>query len=275
MEHPYRSILVQRDGGVASVTLNRPERMNVLNSEALRELDHALRLLALDEECRSVVFRSSSEKAFTAGADIREMRGLDPPGAKRFAELGHGVAMRLERELPPVVMAANGYVMGGGVELACACDFRIDSEDAVFSQPEINIGIFPGWGGSQRLARVIGLPRARELIYTGRKIYAQEALGLGLVHAVVPKAELQTRAVALATELAAKSRTALMAAKRAVNAVSELPLTAGLEFERHSWAMLFGSEGQVEGMAAFLEHREPRFQKRPPAAGDGADSSGV
>src|SRR3990170_3297246 len=187
MEQTYRSITVERDAGVATVTLNRPERMNVLNSEALGELDHALRLLSLDEGVRAVVLRSASEKAFTAGADIREMRGLDHAGAKSFAELGHRVAMRLERELPPVVMEANGYVMGGGVELACACDFRIASEDAVFSQPEINIGIFPGWGGSQRLARVIGLPRARELILTGRRVSAQEALGLGLVHAVVPR----------------------------------------------------------------------------------------
>jgi enoyl-CoA hydratase/carnithine racemase len=172
--------------------------------------------------------------------------------------------MRLERELPPVVMEANGYVMGGGVELACACDFRIASEDSVFSQPEINIGIFPGWGGSQRLARVIGLPRARELIYTGRRISAQEALGLGLVHAVVPKAEVRARALAVATELASKSRPALMAAKRAVNAVAELPLTAGLEFEQHAWAMLFGGEDQIEGMTAFLEHREPQFRKPLP-----------
>jgi len=264
MEQPYRSIKVERDAGVATVTLNRPERMNVLNSEVLQELDRALEKLARDEECRAVVFRSTSEKAFTAGADIREMRELDPAGAKAFAELGHRVAMRLERELPAVVMAANGYVMGGGVELACACDFRIASEDAVFSQPEINIGIFPGWGGSQRLARVIGLPRARELIYTGRRINAMEALGLGLVHAVVPKAELYPRALALATELASKSRPALMAAKRAMNVVGELSLTAGLEFERQNWALLFGGEDQIEAMTAFLEHREPRYRRPPP-----------
>ncbi len=277
MEQAYRSILVERDAGVATLTLNRPERMNVLNSEALGELDHALRLIALDEGVRAVVFRSASERAFTAGADIREMRGLDHAGAKAFSELGHRVANRLEREAPPVVMAANGYVMGGGVELACACDFRIASEDAVFCQPEINIGVLPGWGGTQRLARVIGLPRARELIYTGRKIDAQEALGLGLVHAVVPKADLRPRATALAAELASKSRPALMACKRAVNAVTELPLTAGLEFEQNAWAMLFGGEGQIEGMAAFLEHREPRFQKpaRESGSAEGSGGSGT
>lgn len=260
---PYRSIKVERDEGVTTLTLDRPERLNVLNSEVLQEIDDALGRIAGDEACHAMVLKSSSGKVFTAGADIREMKGLQPAQAKAFSELGHRIAMRLEREVPPVVMAANGFVMGGGLEIACACDFRIASDDAVFAQPEINIGIFPGWGGSQRLARIIGLARAREMIYTGRRIAANEALGLGLVHAVVPRADLHARAHALGAELATKSRTALLAAKRAMNQVAELPLSDGLEYEQQSWALLFGGGDQLEGMAAFLEHREPRFRRLP------------
>lgn len=260
LNRSYKNIKLESEDGIATVILDRPEKLNVLNSETLRELDQAFEGIAENEEYRSVIFRSSCEKAFTAGADIKEMQRLTASEARAFSELGHRVAMRLERDLPPVVMAANGYVMGGGLEFACACDFRLASEDAVFAQPEINIGIFPGWGGSQRLARIIGLPRARELIYTGRRIDAHEALGLGLVHAVVPKGELESRSLSLARELAAKSRTALMAAKRAVNSVTDLPLTTGLEFEKQCWAFLFGQDDQREGMTAFLEHREPSFR---------------
>ena len=260
LKQGYRSIQVEADAGIATVSLDRPERLNVLNSEALRELDDALEVLARDATCRSIVVRSHGGRAFSAGADIREMRDLDPAGARSFSELGQRITGRIERDLPPVVLAANGYVMGGGLEIACACDFRIASEDAVFAQPEINICIFPGWGGSQRLARVIGLPRARELVLTGRTLSAEEALAIGLVHAVVPMEDLHARAHALASDLALKSRAALMAAKRAMNQVSELPLRAGLEYERDSWALLFGSGDQREGMTAFLEHRKPRYR---------------
>jgi len=269
VEFTYRNLRVEAEAGVATLTLDRSERLNILGREVLLELDAALRHLAEDEACRSLVFRSSSEKGFSAGADIREMQALTALEARAYAALGHSVANRLERELPPVVMAANGFVMGGGLEFACACDFRIASEDAVFAHPEIDIGIFPGWGGSQRLARIIGLPRARELILTGRRVSAQEALGLGLVHAVVPREELHRRARALATELASKSRAALLAAKHAVNNVSEMPLAAGLEDEQQRWALLFGGEDPREGMTAFLERREPRFRTpEPPERSD-------
>jgi enoyl-CoA hydratase len=260
----YRTLRLDVGAGVATVTLDRPERLNILGREALVELADALGQIAVDVSCRAVVLRSSSERGFTAGADIREMRALTPSEARGYAALGHGVANFLEREVPPVILAANGFVMGGGVELACACDFRLASEDAVFAQPEINIGIFPGWGGSQRLARIIGLPRARELILTGRRVTAREALTLGLVHGVVPREELHRRAQALAAELASKSRPALLAAKRALNNVSELPLAAGLEDEQQRWALLFGGDDPHEGMAAFLERREPRFREAPP-----------
>jgi len=259
MDEKWTSILLERTDGVARLTLNRPERLNVLSSAMLNEINEALSIIAGDEDTRAVVLRSSSQKAFTAGADITEMRQLKPQTARGFSALGHLVARKIETELPPTIAALNGYVMGGGVEIASACDFRIASEDVVLAQPEIDIGIFPGWGGSQRLARIVGLPRAKDLILTGRKVTAREALELGLVHQIVPNGQLDSAAMELARVLASKSRAALMAAKRAINMTQEMPLRNGLEEEMQEWALMFDTPDQKEGMSAFLEKRKPRY----------------
>lgn len=226
----------------------------------MRELNEAISVLAADDDLKAVLLRSNCAKAFTAGADITEMRQLNPQAARGFSAMGHLVARRIETDLPPTIVALNGYVMGGGVEIASACDFRLASEDMVLAQPEIDIGIFPGWGGSQRLARIIGMPRAKDMILTGRKVRAQEALQLGLVHQVVPVDQLDSVAMALARELASKSRDALMAAKRAVNLTQETPLGTGLEEEIQAWALMFDTPDQKEGMSAFLEKRKPKFE---------------
>jgi len=259
MEGAWTSILLERTDGIARLSLNRPERLNVFNSTMLKELNEAISVLAADDELKAVLLRSNCAKAFTAGADITEMRQLNPQGARGFSAMGHLVARRIETDLPPTIVALNGFVMGGGVEIASACDFRLASEDVVLAQPEIDIGIFPGWGGSQRLARIIGMPRAKDLILTGRKVRAPEALQLGLVHQVVPVDQLDSAAMGLARELAAKSRDALMAAKRAINLTQETPLGTGLEEEIQAWALMFDTPDQKEGMSAFLEKRKPKF----------------
>lgn len=262
MPGTFKSILLEKSNGIAQLTLNRPERLNVLNTEMLKEINEAISILANDDVTKVLILKSASPKAFTAGADITEMIQLNSHAARDFSALGHLIARRIENELPPTIAALNGYVMGGGVEIAAACDFRIAAEDTVLAQPEINIGIFPGWGGSQRLARIIGLPRAKEMILTGRKVIAEEALRLGLVHQVVPINELENTVMDLAKELASKSKPALMTAKRAVNLTQETPLALGLEEEIQLWALMFDTPNQKEGMAAFLEKRKPEYKSK-------------
>ncbi len=248
------------NNGIAELVLDNPEGMNVMNSGVLEEFNATIDDVVGNEKVKVVLLKSNSSKAFTAGADITEMQNHDANEARRFSEFGHLIARRLERDLPPVIVALKGYVLGGGVELACACDIRIASEDCVFSQPEINIGVIPGWGGTQRLARVIGLGKAREMIYTGLCIDAYQALDLGLVNQVVPREELDTTAEALAKELSSKSRNALMAAKRAIRMSMEMGYEEALRYEVGEWTSLFGTHDQREGMKAFLEKRKPEFE---------------
>ncbi len=246
--------------GVADLVLDNPERMNVINSDVLEKFNQIIEEIVENQEVKVVLLKSNSSNAFTAGADITEMRDHSPEEARRFSELGHLIARRLERDLPPVVVALKGYVLGGGVELACACDIRIASEDCVFSQPEINIGVIPGWGGTQRLARVVGFAKAREMIYTGVRVDAYQALEIGLVNQVVPREELDPTAEALAGELSNKSRNALMAAKRAIRMSAEMGYEEALRYEVGEWTSLFGTHDQIEGMRAFLEKRKPKFE---------------
>lgn len=246
--------------GIATVVLDNPERMNIFDSLALKEFDRVIDEIVANEDTKVVLLKSNSSKGFTAGADITEMATHDQEKAREFSELGHRIARRLEKDLPPVVIALKGYVLGGGVELACACDVRVASEDCVFSQPEIDIGVIPGWGGTQRLARVVGTARAREMIYTGVRIDAYQALEIGLVNQVVPRDELDSIAQAFAEELTTKSRQALMAAKRAIRMSQEMDYEEGLDYETKEWASLFGTRDQKEGMKAFLEKRKPEFE---------------
>jgi enoyl-CoA hydratase len=256
------SIDVDRDGGVAVVTVNRPDAMNAVDVEHAHELRRTLEQLAGDEEVRVVVLTGAGEKAFIAGADIKYMQRLRVHEGLRWAELGQACAALLEAMPKPTIAAINGYALGGGCELALACDIRIASSSAKLGQPEINLGILPGWGGSQRLARTTTLGYAKELVFTGRMVDAAEALDRGLVNAVYEPGELMTKTRELCAALAAKSPVALAAAKEATNLALSGDHSGNLRTEAHLFSMAFATEDQKEGMAAFVEKREPRFGGR-------------
>ncbi|UCD92573.1 MAG: enoyl-CoA hydratase/isomerase family protein [Methanobacteriota archaeon] len=255
-----RRIKMEMNNGIATVVLDNPDRMNIFDSSVLQEFDEIIDDIVKNEGTKVVLLTSNSLKGFTAGADITEMASHDPEEAKRFSELGHRIARRLERDVPPVVVALKGFVLGGGLEFACACDLRVASEDCIFSQPEIDIGVIPGWGGTQRLAKVVGIAKAREMIYTGARVDAYQALEIGLVNHVVPREELDSVAQAYAKGLSSKSRRALMAAKRSIRMSLEMDYEDGLDYETKEWASLFGTHDQKEGMKAFLEKRKPKFE---------------
>jgi len=255
-------IAVERRDGAAIVTVDRPEAMNALDLEHLEALRDRLAELAADVEARVVVLTGAGEKAFVAGADIKYMQGLDVLGARRWGELGHECGNLLETMPKPTVAALNGFALGGGCELALACDLRLASTNARLGQPEINLGVLPGWGGSLRLARATSLGFAKELVLTGRQVGAEEALERGLVNAVHEPAELRENTLELCRTLAAKSPLALAYAKEAVNLALQGDHRANLATEARLFAMLFATEDQQEGMAAFVEKRQPEFRGR-------------
>jgi len=254
-------VLVERDEErrVALVRLNRPKQLNALNAQVMDQLCEALEALDRDEAIRCLVV-TGNERAFAAGADIGEMATASPMDMLR----GNRIAQwdRVRRITKPVIAAVNGWCLGGGCELAMALDLIIAGEGARFGQPEINIGVIPGAGGTQRLTRAIGKSRAMEMVLTGEPIDASEALRLGLVARVVPSELLVEDALALAATIATKSPIALRLAKEAVNASFELSLTDALAHERKLFYLLFASEDQKEGMAAFLEKRSAEFTGR-------------
>jgi enoyl-CoA hydratase len=253
------SIDLERDGGVATVTVNRPDALNALDLEHAQALHDYLGELASDGDVRVVVLTGAGEKAFIAGADIKYMQSLGVLEARRWGDLGHACGRLLETMPKPTIAAINGYALGGGLELALACDLRLAASTAKVGQPEIDLGILPGWGGSIRLARTTTLGFAKALIFTGRTIDAAEALEHGLVNAVYEPADLLPKTRDLAEGLAAKSPLALAYAKEATSLALQGDHRANLEIEARLFAMMFSSEDQKEGMAAFVEKREPRF----------------
>ena len=256
------SIDVQRDGGIATVIVNRPDALNAIDLAHAERLRAELEGLATDEEVRVVVLTGAGEKSFVAGADIKYMQALGVLEARRWGELGHACGRLLETMAKPTIAAINGYALGGGLELALACDLRVAASTAKLGQPEIDLGILPGWGGSIRLARTTTLGFAKALVYTGRPVDAAEALEHGLVNAVFEPGELMERTRELAEGLASKSPLALAYAKEALNHALQGDHRANLELEARLFAMMFSSEDQKEGMAAFVEKREPRFSGR-------------
>jgi enoyl-CoA hydratase len=250
---------VERDGGVATVVLNRPRALNAFNSEQLEQVLAALRDLRADDSVRCVVLTGAGDKAFAAGADIKEMVDLSAEAGLAFGRLGHAVTAAAEALPQPVIAAVNGYAFGGGCELALAADMRLAAENAVFAQPEVSLGIPPGWGGSQRLPRLIGPGLAAELIFTGRRVAADEALRIGLVNAVYPADQLLPEAAKLAARIAANSPRAIRAAKRAMALAFGRDPAAGLTTELSLFGQSFGTPDQREGMSAFLAKRPASF----------------
>ncbi len=256
----FEALLIERDGAVATVTFNRPAVLNALNARTLDELDAAVTALDGDPAVRVILLTGAGEKAFVAGADINELAGQTPVAARELARRGQAVFTRIERATKPVVAVINGYCLGGGCEMALACTFRLAADTAQLGQPEINLGIIPGYGGSQRLARLIGRDRARDLILTGRRVGAAEALALGLVTRVCPAASLMPDAKAFAGELAAKAPLALRYAMQAIDQGLEVPLAQGLELEAALFGLVAATGDMKEGTRAFLEKRKPEFK---------------
>ncbi len=256
------SVKLERKDGIAILTLDREEALNALDRALLAELRERLRELAEDEGVRVVVLTGAGDRAFAAGADIKEMHRMTVEEARAWGELGHECGRLLETMPKPTIAAINGFALGGGCELALACDIRYASTHAKLGQPEVSVGIIPGWGGTQRLARTAGLGFAKELILTGRIVDAEEAHRHGLVNALFFPEELMDRTLEAARALAAKSPLVLAAAKRMTNRALQGDHEAGLQEEAVAFSELFASEDQKEGMLAFIEKREPRFTGR-------------
>jgi enoyl-CoA hydratase/carnithine racemase len=230
--------------------------------DMLSQFESAIDYASNHKKVKVVALLSACEKAFTAGADVKHMSEQDKEGARHFSELGHRIARKLETMPQPVIMGIHGYALGGGMEFACACDIRLASEDAVFSQPEIDIGIIPGWGGTQRLSRIVGIAKAKEIIYTGKRLKAEEAYEIGLVNHILPRDELHDAVISMAKLIASKGKISLFDAKKAINMLHESFLEEGLAFEIDRWTEEFATYDQKEGMHAFLQKRPPEFQDR-------------
>ena len=256
---PRTGLRISLDGRVAIVTIDRAKVLNALNTALMEELMHTLTDLGSDAGVGVLVLTGTGEKSFIAGADIKEMAGKTPLEARAYSELGQEIAHKLETMRKPTIAAVNGYALGGGCEIALACDVRLASENAFFGQPEINLGIMPGWGATQRLARATNIGYAKELILTGRMIDAQEALERGLVQHVYPAAELMPKAVELATAMAAKSPIALYYAKEATNRSLHGDIGGNLVHEADLYSLMFSTEDAREGLNAFVEKRDPTF----------------
>jgi enoyl-CoA hydratase len=255
----YETIITERQDGHAIIRLNRPKALNALSSELIGELTQALDTFEADGKVNVIVI-TGSEKAFAAGADVKEMAELSFIEAFRT---DHAAALeRVARCRKPVIAAVAGYCLGGGCELAMACDIVLAADTAKFGQPEITLGIMPGMGGTQRLPRAVGKAKAMELILTGRMMDAAEAERAGLVSRVVPADDLMEEATAMARKIAGYSQPILMMAKEAVQRAAETPLSEGIRFERRLFHAMFATDDQKEGMAAFIEKRTPQFRNR-------------
>ncbi|MDO3376879.1 enoyl-CoA hydratase-related protein [Geoalkalibacter halelectricus] len=253
-------VLLHTEEGIATLTINRPEVLNALNAELVESLRRHLAILDSDPRARVIILTGAGEKAFIAGADIGAMRDLDPLAARETALLAQEFLNDIERCAKPVIAAVNGYALGGGCELALACDLRVASENASFGQPEINLGIIPGWAGTQRLPRLVGKGRALEMILTGERIDAREAWRIGLVNRVVAPGELMDEARKLALRIAEKSQVAVRLAKEAVINGLEMDERRAGQYEADLFGLCFATRDQKEGMTAFLEKRKAMFQ---------------
>lgn len=258
----YRNLLIDDRGALRLITVNRPDKLNALNRETLAELHGAFAQAALEDSVRVVVLRGAGGKAFVAGADIAELAQQTPVQARDTSRFGQQLMSRIEQLGKPVIAEIGGYCLGGGMELAMACHLRVASEKARFGQPEVNLGLIPGFGGTQRLLRLAGRNAALELCLTGHQIDAQRAFALGIVSKVVAPDALEAETLALAEHLAALAPQALRGVLDAIVVGGESSLPVGLEFETQAFAVAFSTEDMREGTSAFLQRRKPEFHGR-------------
>ena len=248
-------VTYEANGAVATLTVNRPEALNALNAQVLADLDATLSAIDFDT-VRCLIVRGAGEKSFVAGADIAQMKGLSAAEGEAFGKQGNDVMRKLETLPIPTIAAIGGYALGGGCELAMSCDIRICSDTAVFGQPEVGLGITPGFGGTQRLARLVGAGMAKQMIYTARNIKSDEAYRIGLVNAVYPLDELYAAAEKMAATIAANAPIAVRACKKAINEGLDVDMDAALVIEEKLFGSCFKTADQIEGMSAFLEKRK-------------------
>lgn len=256
----FENILYEVKEGTAVVTINRPDKLNALNRATLEELAKAVGAAADDEAVKAVVLTGAGAKAFVAGADIAEIAGLDAASGREFSLFGQGVYRAIETLPKPVLAAVNGFALGGGCELAMACHIRIASENAQFGQPEVNLGVIAGYGGTQRMARLVGKGRALELLLTGDRVDARRACEMGLVNAVVPLQDLLPKALEIAARIGSKGPLAVRHCLEAVNAGLDMPLEQGFYLEATLFGLCCASDDMREGTSAFLEKRKPVFK---------------
>ena len=258
----YKNLLYEKEGGIGIVTINRPEVLNALNTEVFNELHDLFSKIDDDSDVRVVILTGSGDKAFVAGADIADMQPRSSIGVISFQTAGRRAFDMIYNLSKPVIAAINGYIFGGGCELAMCCDLRIASENARFGQLEINLAIIPGGGGTQRLTRLVGMTKAKELIFTGDIIDANTALSIGLINKVVPAESLMDETKQMAEKILSKSGIALYYAKKSINSGADMGLPAAMDFEERCFALCFATEDQKEGMKAFLEKRKPTYRNK-------------
>jgi len=256
----FKYIIYEKSEGIATITLNRPEALNAFSKDVVEEVMQALEDLRSDENVRVAVLTGAGEKAFSAGADIKAMAGMTALKARELSLMGEKLCLALENLEKPVIAALNGYALGGGLEVAMSCDLRIASENARMGQTEINIGLIPGWGGTQRLTRLIGRGRAKELIFTGRMIDAKTAEQLGIINRVAPADKFKETVSQLALELASKPPVAVRVAKAVINKGADISLDSALALEREGFGVVASTEDLKEGVSAFTEKRKPVFK---------------
>jgi enoyl-CoA hydratase len=257
----FTNIVLKKEDGICYLTINRPKFLNCLNSETFKELNEALDIIEEDEETKIVII-SGEGRAFIAGADISEMKDKSPEEARKFAKLSLGVCRKIELLEKPVVAAVHGYVLGGGCELAMSCDFIIASENTKFGQPEVTLGIIPGTAGTQRLPRLVGRNKAKEIIFTGDLFDAAEAYRIGLVNKIVGDEELKNEAANIARKIISRPQLAVRYAKNAINRGIETDIETGMSIERELFGLCFATEDQKEGMKAFVEKRKAEFKNK-------------
>lgn len=258
----YTNLILEQNGAIAILTINRPKALNALNADTLTELSTVLDELGRDSSVKVIILTGSGEKAFVAGADIAQMKEFNTLEARHFGQLGHKTYRKLELMSQPVIAAINGFALGGGCELAMACDIRLASETAKFGQPEVTLGLTAGFGGTQRLPRIVGTGIASELLFTGDVIDAQEAYRIGLVNHVYPLATLMEEALKLANRIAGRAPAAVQLSKSAIQRGINMDLDSAQAYEAEVFALTFSTSDQKEGCTAFLERRKPVFEGR-------------